>query len=158
MPKPRGLLLVRHAKAHDSHPAGDFARALTPKGRAAFARFAARLARKHRVTRILSSPLVRAVQTAELLAQAFEVEEVEIDGALSPGEEATARLMACVASAVPGTALVGHNPALEEALQLLSEGSPALAFKKGAAASLRAEAAGTWRLEWLRSIDGERLA
>jgi phosphohistidine phosphatase len=98
------------------------------------------------------------VQTAELLAQAFGVDEVEIDAALSPGAEATARLMACVTSAVPGTALVGHNPALEEALQLLSGASTPVAFKKGAAASLRARADGSWRLAWLRSVDGARLA
>lgn len=154
MPRALPLLLVRHAKALDAHPAGDFARPLTPKGRAAFAAHAARLARKHALTHIISSPLVRAVQTAELLAQAFEVGAVEIDVGLSPGPDAAARLLACLAAATPGTALVGHNPGLEEALAQLREGAAPLPFKKGAVAAVEARARGRWRVLWLRPVGG----
>ncbi len=73
------LLLVRHAVAEDAHPLGDEARALTAEGRAAFRAHARKLARLTPMTGIVTSPLVRAVQTAELLAEAFGLGSVRID-------------------------------------------------------------------------------
>ncbi|MFL5319032.1 MAG: SixA phosphatase family protein, partial [Myxococcaceae bacterium] len=65
------LLFIRHAKAEKDHSEGDHVRALTPEGRDAFRSHAQELARLAKVKRILTSPHVRAVQTAELAAAAF---------------------------------------------------------------------------------------
>lgn len=85
------LYLVRHAEAiargtlePDNH------RWLTPDGRRAFYKAARRFAhrlRKGDVEAILTSPLPRAVMTAELLARALRLRgPVEVYTELSPGK------------------------------------------------------------------------
>lgn len=64
------LILVRHGDALPAHD--DAARVLSPRGRADVERLAARLASQGvRVEEILHSGLVRARQTAEILATAL---------------------------------------------------------------------------------------
>jgi phosphohistidine phosphatase len=134
------LLLVRHAPAEDSHPLGDEARGLTPEGRAAFRTHARRLARLTPLTGILTSPLVRAVQTAELLADAVGLAGVEVHGDLQPGRRAARRIVELAYEVGGGWALVGHNPSLREALGLLlGPDAPAFRLRKGAAVALALE-------------------
>ncbi|HHI79385.1 MAG TPA: phosphohistidine phosphatase [Planctomycetes bacterium] len=70
----KNLYIFRHGEAEDTlPPGGDGARALTPKGRKVFERaahFWARILPGHPC--ILTSPLVRARETAEILASALE--------------------------------------------------------------------------------------
>jgi len=132
------IILVRHAIAEDRHRAGDGARGLTGEGRRRFRKQALRLARKVPIRRIISSPLVRAVQTAELLAEACELDRVEIHESLAPAANATVRTLKLIDTLPRGTALVGHNPSLEEvAAKLLHQTQLPYALKKGAAYVVR---------------------
>lgn len=115
------LLLIRHAVAEDVHPLGDEARALTPEGRAAFRTHARKLARLTPMAGIVTSPLVRAVQTAELLAEAFGLGRVEVHPALLPGPHAHKRILRLARELGAGWMLVGHNPSLSRAGELALE-------------------------------------
>ncbi len=106
------LLLVRHAVAEDIHPLGDEARALTVEGRAAFRNHARKLARLTPMAGIVTSPLVRAVQTAEILAEAFGLGRVEVHPALIPRHSAPKRILHLARELGAGWMLVGHNPSL----------------------------------------------
>jgi phosphohistidine phosphatase len=152
-PDPAELVyLVRHGKAEDHHPLGDGARALTSEGRREFRELADALAAKPGLGlhTIATSPLVRAVQTAEILAEACGVEEVPSHAALE-AERASGQTVAALARQLgPGTALVGHNPSLAEALQVLLGLEETPSFRKGAVAALLP---GTpkWTLVWVAS-------
>ncbi|RJS15207.1 histidine phosphatase [Corallococcus sp. H22C18031201] len=130
------LLIVRHAVAEDSNSLGDEARALTSEGRIAFRQHARKLARRVPLRGILTSPLVRAVQTAELLADAFGLSEVEVAPALMPLGGAHKRIIKLARERGPGWALVGHNPSLERAVALALGHSLPDKLRKGAAVAL----------------------
>jgi phosphohistidine phosphatase SixA len=103
------LIIVRHAKAVPGYP--DAERPLAPKGR----RAAAALARELKAAKpdaVISSPLLRAVQTAVPIAAAAGV-DVQIDSRLAPG--ATAEDMrALVAGHGETVVTVGHQPDCSE--------------------------------------------
>lgn len=109
------LMLVRHAVAEETHRLGDAFRALTPEGRAAFRTHARKLARLTPMVGIATSPLVRCVQTAELLAEAFGLSRVEVHGELRPRPHAHRRLLHLGRELGAGWMLVGHNPSLTRA-------------------------------------------
>lgn len=132
------LLLVRHAIALDRETPGvsDHLRPLTEEGITRFKRTAGALARLVTPEVVLSSPVLRAKQTAEILAQqwmAVAVRECEPLGSGSrvPFEEALGRM---ASGAV--VAAVGHEPHLSEwaAEWLGGSRGEAFAFKKGGAA------------------------
>lgn len=130
------LLLVRHGHAiDDARGLGDGARWLSGKGRTVTRRVARWLARDpdRRPAAIWSSPLVRAVQTAEILAEAAGVtEDVTIVGELAPGGAVEAVLARAAHYDGAGPlALVGHEPQLSAvAVALLGEGVAWPGFKK----------------------------
>jgi phosphohistidine phosphatase len=110
------VYLVRHAKAEKAEgPGGDAARTLTRKGREKFEALARALALPLR--RIATSPLVRARETADLLAAATGA-PIEEDEALAAGASTGKELLALARKAGDGTALVGHNPEIAEAIAL----------------------------------------
>jgi phosphohistidine phosphatase len=83
------IVLFRHGHAIDETPGlGDEGRALSGKGRKAtrkIANWLARRGKKLRPVEIWTSPLVRAVQTAEIAAEALELkDEVSVHPELSP--------------------------------------------------------------------------
>lgn len=137
------LLIVRHAIAEDRAPGlSDAERALTPEGISKFERAAAGLARiVDRPDAVLTSPLKRARQTAEIAARAWgRVEPRELD-ALAGG---TIAPLAKAVDACPGDAtvvLVGHEPHVSELLARLigSRDGDRASFKKGAAALVELE-------------------
>lgn len=147
--------LTRHAIAEDL-PAGsardDASRALTARGRTRM-HIAARglLALGVRPQRVLSSPLLRARETAVILAEELDAEQA-LWLALAPGEGA-----AQVERGLPvleGLMLVGHQPDLSALAAHWLGGTPApqLVFRKGACACLSFDdrpAAAAGRLEWL---------
>jgi phosphohistidine phosphatase len=139
--------LVRHARAEEAHPLGDDARGLTPEGRKRFAKQARRIARQIRLRGIATSPLVRAVQTAEILAEAAGVREIRIAGELTQGRGSAAKIVDLAATLGDRWALVGHNPSLAESIQLALELTEAPTLKKGAAVALRRKTKG-WSLLW----------
>ena len=99
------VILVRHAKAEKGHP--DEARPLTASGHEA-AKLLGELLAERRPDAVVSSPLVRALETAEALAKAAGV-ELEIDERLAPG--ATVEdLRAAVAGRGETVIAVGHEP------------------------------------------------
>ena len=137
------LYVVRHGIAVEgSDGMPDGSRPLTEKGRRRFLRTArafGKLGRK--LDLILTSPLVRAVQTAEILAGASKHGKVGVLEELDPKFEAPA-LRAAVAGRAgkAGTvAVVGHEPQLSSLLALLCEVSQAdIDLKKGSIVRLDA--------------------
>jgi phosphohistidine phosphatase len=130
------LYLVRHgaaAERGDEWPDDDL-RPLTAKGEEQFTCVARRLAALGvRVDRILTSPLVRARQTAEILARHLpETPRIVNVPALAPGsafEDVRAALER--AAGHDALALVGHEPCMGEiAARLLGLRHP-LEFRKG---------------------------
>jgi phosphohistidine phosphatase len=101
------LYLVRHAKAEQGEP--DELRRLTPDGLAAARELGARLAREGVAPdAVLSSPLLRARETAEEIARATDADAEPVD-LLAPGATAED-----VTEAVTGrgetVVVVGHQP------------------------------------------------
>ncbi len=134
---PATLYLVRHAIAAESGEdwPDDTKRPLTHRGMARMREAVSGLeALGVELDLVLTSPLLRAHQTAELLAAGLtSAPPVEVTDALLPGQPS-----ARVAEALGGharcraIALVGHEPGLGEfAAWLLGVREP-LAFKKGA--------------------------
>jgi phosphohistidine phosphatase len=142
---------VRHAEAESDHPLGDWARGLTPAGRASFRRSAREIASLVKLRGIATSPYVRAVQTAELLAEACSLSEVRVRAELIPQKKAAAQIERLAEELVTGWALVGHNPSLAEAAARLL-GLPVLPLnlKKGSALALRRRGTG-FGFQWLAS-------
>jgi phosphohistidine phosphatase len=108
------LLLVRHGKAEaHGHPQGDGARALTAKGQMQSRKVGRFLCREELVPDlVLSSPLVRARETAELLCEEAGGGSPVIEEWLSCGmrpEEALGEL-AAYQGRLDTVALVGHEP------------------------------------------------
>ena len=146
------VLLVRHGKAEDGHPLGDEARALTEEGREEFREHARKVAGHVNLTGIVSSPAVRAVQTAELLAEACGVARVQVRGEISVDHGSARAIEALCREVGPGWALVGHNPSMAEALAHLlghTRGTPQ--FRKGAVVALTPGEALPWELAWVAS-------
>jgi len=144
---PLTIYLVRHAKAEERAAGGDAERRLTLDGGDRFRALAAGLSGRMSVARILASPFRRARETAEILAAATGA-PVEEETALASGATPAAELLALARQAGTGTALVGHNPELGEAIGLAA--GAALEVKPGTVAA--SELAGTRaRLLWVEA-------
>jgi phosphohistidine phosphatase len=157
------LLVIRHAIAEDEATWAatgepDERRPLTRAGRKKMRRAARGLRRVVRAIALLgTSPLVRAVQTAEIVARVYgRVTPLTID-ALTP-ERPPADFLAWLADAAPGRdviAVVGHEPHLSGLVSWLLGGRDEPSFvelEKGAACLLRFDgepAKGSACLEWL---------
>jgi phosphohistidine phosphatase len=100
------VYVVRHAEAAPGSP--DELRPLTPAGREAARALGERLAAEGRVDAVLSSPLLRARETAEAIAQAVGA-GVEATELLAPGAT-DAALLAAVAGRGETVVCVGHQP------------------------------------------------
>jgi phosphohistidine phosphatase len=118
------VTLIRHAEAGDDAPR-DESRSLTTRGREDARRLGAALARRGvEFSLVISSPLVRAVQTAEIVAAEIAYRErIAISDALCPDGTAS-QVIALVESVIrkaesarkaessPSIALVAHEPIL----------------------------------------------
>jgi phosphohistidine phosphatase len=155
------LYLLRHGIAEETghgDPVRDRERRLTPEGAERvheIARGLRRLGVKPEV--ILTSPLVRARQTADIVAEVLglgdRLEETEHLG-VPPDSTALVRQISKLRPRPDAVMLVGHEPHLSEFAALLIAGTTgaALAFKKGGLARLEApvlEAGRCATLEWL---------
>jgi phosphohistidine phosphatase len=136
MATPTELYLVRHAIAAErgSEWPDDTKRPLTERGIQRF-KEAVKGLRRLDVTldEIFTSPLVRAKQTAEILAAGVEGKPpVKVLDALAPGHSA-ASVMTQLARAAKRRriAIVGHEPELGELAAHLIGAGRALPFKKG---------------------------
>jgi phosphohistidine phosphatase SixA len=109
------LFLVRHAEAAPGEP--DELRPLTPAGRAVARDLGERLASEH-LDAVVSSPLLRARETAEQIARAAGLTP-EADERLAPG--ATAEDLKAVIEGRGDTVVaVGHQPDCSALLLVLS--------------------------------------
>jgi phosphohistidine phosphatase len=132
------LYLIRHAIAAergDDWP-DDTKRPLTHGGAARMRQVIKGLvALDVDVALVLSSPLARAMQTAELIAQGFDKKrplEIERVAALAPGGSPAQVAAALGAFARHASlALVGHEPDLGELAAWLISARAPLPFKKG---------------------------
>ena len=130
------LFLVRHAIAMergDQWP-DDTARPLTHGGAARMRRIVQGLAALGvEIDFVLTSPLMRAVQTADILVRGWSPRpELAIVPALGPGG-APAKVAEALApySKAAGIALVGHEPDLGELAAWLTGARRPMPFKKG---------------------------
>jgi phosphohistidine phosphatase SixA len=103
------VFVVRHAEAAPGEP--DHLRPLTKAGRKAAKALGRELA-KERVDAVVSSPLLRAKQTADAIAAATKA-GVDVDDRLGPGATADG-LRAAVAGHGETVVTVGHQPDCSE--------------------------------------------
>lgn len=156
------LLLIRHAKAEDAPLLGlfarnkDAARRLTDEGRKQMRKAAKGLCEiTPQIDLLATSPLVRARETAEIVAEIFDCDNPIEVPALASGTTPEAVMEWLSAQEVEGMiALVGHEPDLSRLVGWFLTGSAVsiVDFKKGAACLLGfdgAPAKGKGRLEWL---------
>lgn len=124
------LYLIRHARAVE-RAADDWQRALEPEGRREARAVGAALHKEGvRFDAIAVSPLVRAVETATLVAEATGFDGgLTVDTALTPDGHTEAMLAVCARLPGQRVALVGHEPSMG---QLLSElvGKPGMSLVK----------------------------
>lgn len=114
----REIWILRHDDAEASGPAGDSSRRLTPAGEAHAAALGRDLSsRGLGAGRVLSSPLVRARRTAELVANGVEV---EIDPRLAPGRDAETAALDALEEGPWPVLVVGHAPDVESLVHALS--------------------------------------
>lgn len=139
------LLLVRHAIAQDRDEAfeqqlSDAERPLTKKGKRRMRRAAAGLRQiTGQVERILSSPLLRAQQTAEILSIEYPDCPVVLCDFLGPGQPIPSLIPLLAEEANEGTLIVvGHEPDLGQLISLLLCGHirATVCLKKGGAAMI----------------------
>lgn len=152
------LLLLRHAKSSwKDAGAGDFERPLNQRGLKS-APLVGKLIRKQKLKPdlVLSSPAERARQTAQLVLESAELNmELRYDERIY--EAGAARLLEIVSQiedSADSAVLVGHNPGLEELLEVLTGEARRLSTAALACIELHVEKwskvrAGTGRLEWL---------
>lgn len=133
------LLLVRHADAGAHDPTrwpDDRDRPLTGKGRKIQRRVSRLLERlDHIPSLVLTSPWLRAAQTAEVLTNTLELAHPPVPCDALAADPEVSRLAECVGD--PGAeaivAMVGHSPWMEELAALLLGGSASglrIAFPK----------------------------
>lgn len=150
------LYVMRHGPAEDNAPTGrDEDRALTPAGRErtrAVAR--ALLAEGEAPLTIIASPLVRALQTAEIVAAVTDLEKrvreakepggasgaVEIRREMAPGGDAVGLIRELVQSGRKRAMLVGHEPDLSMLVARLVNRAPEQGMLKSMVVGVKVEA------------------
>ena len=157
------LYILRHGDAGERDAANytsDAARPLTSKG-IKRTRQLANAMRQMEITFdvILSSPLIRAHQTAEIIARSLGLEkQLRLVGQLAP-DHALTEVLALIESAPPKTGtmlLIGHEPSLSRLVSLLCTGGTnlGLTLKKGGLCRLElteVKSGPCATLEWLLS-------
>lgn len=117
---------MRHGPAEDSAASGrDFDRALTPPGRERVRDVARALEKENEAPHVIvSSPLVRALQTAEIVAALTSLTDrggaVETRRELAPGGAAVDLIRELVSQKRKRVLLVGHEPDLTTLVAHLS--------------------------------------
>jgi phosphohistidine phosphatase len=140
------LLLLRHADAGVPDPArwpDDSDRPLTDHGREVQERVSEMLRRSgFSLDALFTSPLLRARQTAEIVADVFGLTTINVCEALSHPPDIV-KLTACVGGGRGDqtVGLTGHSPWMDETAALLLAGSPSaisIDFPKSGAMAIRA--------------------
>ncbi|WP_277057390.1 phosphohistidine phosphatase SixA [Trichlorobacter lovleyi] len=158
------IYLVRHAEAVErSEGLDDGVRWLTRKGRKATQKAGSRLHRKRvRPDLVITSPLTRAVQTAELLMAALgERTELIADSGLAP-DATLEQLIALITSRrkLGSIMLVGHEPLLGQAAALLLGREEVAGLAKGSCLclELRDKPDKPARFLWYAPVSGKLIS
>ncbi len=134
------LIVLRHGKAEDYHPSGDTGRELLEKGRIQ-SRDAGHLLQSSGLLPdlVLSSPLVRARQTAEEFCTAAGLPAPTVVPWLAAGMHPDTALNELTAyREFNRVAIVGHEPDLSELIQwVLGARGNSVEMKKGSLACVR---------------------
>jgi phosphohistidine phosphatase len=153
------LYIVRHAWAEDAVDGQtDAARPLTKKGCKRFAKFVERLqAAGMQIDCVATSPLVRARQTAEIMATVLtNSPPVAIIEALAPPANWQHLVEWTIEQDAKRVAWVGHMPCVGRLVALtIGDGSSAVRMQKGAVASICLDdgPGHPGELEWLATAD-----
>jgi phosphohistidine phosphatase len=167
------LLVIRHAIAEDRETFAatgrdDASRPLTDEGRRKMRRGARGLHQLVGTIDVLaSSPLTRALETAEIVRAEYELDRIEQLAELEPGAPLPEAVAAIARYAGDMVAIVGHEPQLSRLVTFLITGldGSAVDLKKGSACLIgfdgRASAAGgslVWSAKpsMLRDLAGTR--
>jgi len=153
------LYILRHAEAEEKHdPAADPVRRLTSRGKSRMRDAAAGMRRFGlSFDTLLTSPFARAVQTATIVAEAYDgkLKPRELS-ALAGGVDPRDALKALTTFAdSPRLMIVGHEPQLGKLASLLVAGSPdalQVDLKKAGCIAIAIEswlAAGRGKLLWM---------
>jgi phosphohistidine phosphatase len=153
------LLIIRHGPAGDraeweAEGRDDRLRPLTLQGKKEMRRIVEGLATiVSRIDLLATSPLVRAAQTAEIVASHFDCEPVTVD-ALAPGNDPDEVVKWLREQREDVVAVVGHEPDLSTVAGYLLTGksSSFLTLKKSGTCLLELDdpaGPGKARLEWL---------
>jgi phosphohistidine phosphatase len=133
------LILLRHGKAENSNPDGDFSRTLVEKGREQ-ARRAARLLKSAGMLPeiVLTSPLIRARQTADEFCETAGMPGAVIQGWLASGVAPPVAMSELAAfHDFKRVAIVGHEPDFSELIEwVLGTVGGNVEVKKGAIACM----------------------
>ncbi|HEX3869354.1 MAG TPA: phosphohistidine phosphatase SixA [Pirellulales bacterium] len=150
------LYIVRHAWAGEHDPQqwpDDRQRPLTERGIRRFRRAAKRLAKRGlSPEQVATSPLVRCVQTAEILCNRLGHDAPIVVEALSPGARLESVLAATDHLDADEIAWVGHAPDVGQMVARLIDGSGSIEMSKGAVAAIEFDGrprAGAGSLQWL---------
>lgn len=156
------IYLVRHAWAGqhgDPTYPDDTQRPLTDQGKKRFRRVVKKLLKRgFAPTAVATSPLVRARETAEIIAELVAAAPpLAVLDDLAPGGRLESLLAWSREAGADAVAWVGHAPDIEEmAAHLIGAGSGQIAFAKGAVAAIRfdrALEAGSGALIWLATAE-----
>jgi phosphohistidine phosphatase len=115
------LYVMRHGPAEDDAPSGrDADRALTPSGRDRTRSVARALVTADEApVAIVSSPLVRALQTAEIVAAIAGVDRVEVRREMAPGGDTMLLAAELLQDGRKRVMVVGHEPDLSDLVERL---------------------------------------
>jgi phosphohistidine phosphatase len=150
------LYLLRHGLAvpHGTPDIDDDDRPLTSDGEQRVRAIGRGLKRlKVKVVRIVTSPLPRALKTAEIVANALgDAELVEVADELRAGRDAESIRAWLATREETRLMLVGHNPSLSDLLALLTTGDQHHGYcelRKGGVAALTGDPRGLYKVDWI---------
>jgi phosphohistidine phosphatase len=149
------VVLLRHGIAEEKGHKEDSERRLTKKGIEAMEEIAPSLLSFFpKAEKLYSSPLIRCVETAAIVEEAFGGSlAIETTDALVPGATAHALRQLIAASGARRLICVGHEPTLSSMMLHLTQMSADddIELKKGGCYGIRISADGNGRLEWMLS-------
>ncbi len=126
------VIILRHGISEETHPQGDYYRRLTSEGRVKIEKVAKFLKKRIRPDMVLTSPLVRAVQTAEVFCKALDYRNsIAQSHSLEPGCSPDAIIEKISILDDGEVFLVGHDPHLSFLVErMVSSGNLNFSMKK----------------------------
>ena len=144
------IYLIRHSIAAAPGPHGDAERPLTAEGRARFEAHVRAFRSELVVSRTLTSPFLRARETAEILTRLLGAPAAEVRAELAAGASSGETILAMAAQEGSGTAIVGHNPEVQEAIYFSS--SKVDPISPGSIAALGTDDGGRFKIAWIKGF------